>query len=73
MVEEWIVYLLISLARFFQQERNMGKLAGYNEIAPTFKVIDILCMRARAAVHVWDEVTKDRTESKAMVDVYPAP
>lgn len=41
MVEEWIVYLLISLARFFQQERNMGKLAGYSEIAPTFEIIDI--------------------------------
>lgn len=51
----------------------MEKLAGYNEKAPTFDIIDILCMRARVVVHVWDEVTRDRTESKAMVDVYPAP
>ncbi len=73
MVEEWIVYLLISLARFSSRKRNMGKLAGYNERASTFEIIDILSMRARVMVHVWDEVTRDRTESNAMVDVYPAP
>lgn len=73
MVEEWIVYLLISLARFSSRKRNMGKLAGYNERTSTFEIIDILSMRARVMVHVWDEVTRDRTESNAMVDVYPAP
>lgn len=52
MVEEWILHLLISLARFSSRKRNMGKLAGYNERASTFEIIDILCMRARVMVHV---------------------
>lgn len=69
------MHLLISLERFSSRKRNMGKLAGYNERASTFEIIDILCMRARVMVHVWDEVTisVDRTESKPMIDVYPAP
>lgn len=31
MVEEWIIYLLISLARFFQQEKKYGETGRNNE------------------------------------------